>query len=40
MKLFHNGDMRRYDGRRSLGQLEIFIDNVLNNVTIFMSKNT
>ncbi|XP_028406024.1 thioredoxin domain-containing protein 5-like [Dendronephthya gigantea] len=31
MKLFHKGDMRRYDGRRSLGQLEIFIDNVLNN---------
>ncbi|CAB4032744.1 thioredoxin domain-containing 5-like [Paramuricea clavata] len=30
MKLFHDGDMTRFDGRRSVGELAVFIEQVLN----------
>ncbi len=33
MRLFHDGDMTRFDGRRSLSELEVFIEQVLNNVS-------
>ncbi|XP_046863110.1 thioredoxin domain-containing protein 5-like isoform X2 [Xenia sp. Carnegie-2017] len=35
MKLYHNGDMTRFDGRRNLHEFELFIDQTLNyNINI------
>jgi hypothetical protein len=34
MKLFHDGDMTRFDGRRSLGELAVFVEQVLNYVSL------